>query len=265
LNMDELIFQQFLREYTGCASYLIGSEKTGKCILVDPLVDTERYEQFLKEHNLNIVAFVDTHTHADHLSGLRYFNSLYPSATLAMHEAAPTNFQCKKLKDGERLDDLIGLSVPIKVIYTPGHAIDHISLHLESQGVSRLLSGDCLFIGDVGRTDLGRGDNDLMYDSLFHKLLQLDSSTEVYPAHIGAKHFLATEKVKTQIGVERDSNPALQLKSKEEFFKYMTDGWPPKPPYYEEIVSINLGRLLLSDTQEKIIRMGKESLQHTKV
>ena len=64
-----------------------------------------------------------------------------------------------------------------------------------------------------------------MNDSLFQKLLPLDSSTEVYPAHIGAKHFLATEKVKTQIGIERNSNPALQSKSKEEFYKYMTEGW----------------------------------------
>jgi len=103
-----------------------------------------------------------------------------------------------------------------------------------------------------------------MYDSLFHKLLSLDPSTEVYPAHIGAKHFLATEKVRTHIGAERDTNPALQVKSKEEFLKYMTEGWPPKPPYYEEIIKINLGKLSLSDAQEEIFRAGKESLQQMK-
>jgi glyoxylase-like metal-dependent hydrolase (beta-lactamase superfamily II) len=262
---EELVFHQFIREYTGCASYLVGSEKTGRCILVDPLIDTERYESFLKDHNLEIAALVDTHTHADHLSGLRYFSSLFPRAIMAMHESAPTIFPCQKLKDGDRLEGLIdSSSSAIKVIYTPGHATDHICLLLESSGSSKLLSGDCLFIGDVGRTDLGRGDNDLMYDSLFHKLLSLDPSTEVYPAHIGAKHFLATEKVRTQIGTERDTNPALQVKSKEEFLKYMTEGWPPKPPYYQEIISVNLGKRSLSVAQEEIFRAGRESLQQMK-
>ncbi len=247
--------------HTGCASYLIGSENTGKCILVDPLIDTERYEPFLKEHSLKVVALVDTHTHADHLSGLRYFSSLFPQAVIAMHETAPTTFQYEKLKDGARLDDLISSSsFSIKVIYTPGHATDHISLLLEPPGPRNrlLLSGDCLFIGDVGRTDLGRGDNDLMYISLFQKLLSLEPSTEVYPAHVGAKHFLATEKVRTQIGIERDTNPALQVKSKKEFLKYMTEGWPPKPPYYEQVVNVNLGRISLTEAQEEVLRIEKE-------
>jgi glyoxylase-like metal-dependent hydrolase (beta-lactamase superfamily II) len=261
---DELVFHQFIREYTGCASYLVGSERTGKCLLIDPLIDTERYEPFLNEHGLEITALIDTHTHADHVSGLRYFSSLFPNAILAMHEAAPTNFQYEKLKDDDRLDGLIDPSFAVKVIYTPGHATDHICLLLESPGTIKLLSGDCLFIGDVGRTDLGRGNNDFMYDSLFHKLLSLDPSTEVYPAHIGAKHFLATEKVRTQIGTERDTNPALQVKSKEEFLKYMTEGWPPKPPYYEEIIKVNLGKLSLSDAQGEIFRARRENLQQMK-
>ncbi|HYB03370.1 MAG TPA: MBL fold metallo-hydrolase [Nitrososphaerales archaeon] len=259
----ELVFQQFIREHTGCVSYLIGSAKTGKSILVDPLIDTERYEPFLKRNDLEIVALVDTHTHADHLSGLRYFSTLFPRAILAIHEAAPTAFECKKLEDGDYLNEWIGASTfTIKILYTPGHATDHVSLLLEYPSLRNLLlSGDCLFIGDVGRTDLGRGDNDLMYDSLFHKLLSLDPSTEVYPAHIGAKHFLATEKVKTQIGTERDTNPALQVKSKEEFLKYMTEGWPPKPPYYEKIIKVNLGLVSLSEAQEEVLRSEKERLK----
>jgi glyoxylase-like metal-dependent hydrolase (beta-lactamase superfamily II) len=255
----ELVFHQFIREHTGCASYLVGSAKTGKCILVDPLIDVERYEPYLKSNDLEIVALVDTHTHADHFSGLRYFSTLFPRTVLAMHEAAPTTFQCKKLKDGDCLNEWIGASTfTIKVLYTPGHATDHISILLEHPGLDLLLSGDCLFIGDVGRTDLGRGDNDLMYDSLFHKLLSLDPSTEVYPAHIGVKHFLATEQVKTRIGTERDTNPALQVKSKEEFLMYMTEGWPPKPPHYEEIIKVNLGQMSLSEAQEDVLRLEKE-------
>jgi glyoxylase-like metal-dependent hydrolase (beta-lactamase superfamily II) len=186
-----------------------------------------------------------------------------------MQESAPTNFPLAKLKDGDTLQQRFGeifasSDYAIKVIYTPGHATDHICLLLEGDKEMRLLSGDCLFIGDVGRTDLGRGDNDSMYDSLFHKLLSLDPATGVYPAHLGAKHFLATEKVRTQIAHERDTNPALQVKSKEAFMKYMTEGWPPKPQFYEEIININLGRLSLSDVQDEIIKAGTESLQHMK-
>jgi len=238
---DDLNLHQFFREDTGCASYLISSKATGKCLLIDPLTDTERYENFLKNHHLELVGLIDTHTHADHLSGLRSFSFLYPNAVLAMHETCPAIFNFRKLSDGKHLENWIGSPTSIRVIYMPGHATDHICILLESPE-PKLLSGDCLFIGDVGRTDLGRGDNDMMYDSLFHKLLSLDPRTEVYPAHIGAKHFLVTDKVTTTIGKERDTNPALQVKSKEEFVKYMTEGWPPKPANYEQTININLGR-----------------------
>jgi hydroxyacylglutathione hydrolase len=217
-----------------------------------------------------VAAIIDTHTHADHLSGLRNVSSLYPKAVLAMHESSPILFSIQKLKEGDLshqgLDKIFASSnYSISVIYTPGHATDHICLLLRGEEQPpRLLSGDCLFIGDVGRTDLGRGDNDLMYDSLFHKILSLDPRTEVYPTHIGAKHFLATEKVNTQIGYERDTNPALQTKSIDEFRKYMTEDWPPKPPFYQEIIDINLGRVSLLDVQEEIIRSGTVSLQHSR-
>jgi glyoxylase-like metal-dependent hydrolase (beta-lactamase superfamily II) len=238
---EDFIFHQFIREATGCASYLIASEKSGKSIVVDPLTDTERYETYLKERNLKVAAIVDTHTHADHLSGLRNFSALYPDAVLAMHESTPATFSFHKIKDGDHLEDLIGLSFAIKVIYTPGHATNHICLLLETLPL-KLISGDCLFIGDVGRTDLGRGDNEQMYESLFHKLLLLPRDTEVYPAHVGAKHFISSGKVSTTIGIEQETNPALLAGSKEKFVKYMTEGWPPKPDRYKEIIDVNLGR-----------------------
>ena len=208
---------------------------------------------------MKVVALIDTHTHADHLSGLRYFSKFAPDAKLMMHETAPNNFQFEKLVDGNTLDGLIGGSFHARVIYTPGHATDHICLLLWSSNGSKLLSGDSLFIGDVGRTDLGRGDNDLMYDTLFQKLLSLDPKTEVFPAHVGAKHFIATDRANTEIGTERDTNPALQVKSREEFEKYMTEGWPPKPENYEEIVQVNLGRQSLSDVQEKLARRSRSA------
>jgi glyoxylase-like metal-dependent hydrolase (beta-lactamase superfamily II) len=235
-------------------------------------MDTERFESYLKERNLELSGVVDTHTHADHLSGLRNAALLYPQAILAMHKSAPTRFPISKLREGDLVQQLhlggifTSSDYAIKVIHTPGHATDHICLLVQSEeGVQpRLLSGDCLFIGDVGRTDLGRGDTNLMYDSLFHKLLSLDPGTEVYPAHVGGKHFLESEKVNTQIGIERDTNPALQVKSKNEFTKYMTEGWPPKPPFYQEIIDINLGMISLQDVQAEMIRAGSASLQHSR-
>ncbi|HZW57510.1 MAG TPA: MBL fold metallo-hydrolase [Nitrososphaerales archaeon] len=260
-----------MRENTGCASYVIGSKIDGSCIIVDPLMDEERYQESLREHGLNVVGLIDTHTHADHISGLRHLSQFFPSAFLAVHESSPVRFECEKLRDAETLSDRLPKSfsqagIEIKVIHTPGHAHDHICLLIETKngeskenGVAEkskkmLLSGDCLFIGDVGRTDLGRGDNHKMFESLFSKILTLDPDTEVYPAHVGARHFLSGEGMKTTIGEEKARNPALQVGSEEEFVKYMTEGWPPKPEHYQEIIRINLGEIPLADVQEGIAR-----------
>jgi glyoxylase-like metal-dependent hydrolase (beta-lactamase superfamily II) len=255
VSMDgDLFLHQFVRESTGCASYLIASRGTRKCILIDPLTDTDRYLSFLQGHDLEVVLLLDTHTHADHLSGLRSFSKLFPRAARAMHETAPAGFVNTKLRDGEQVQSFIDLQGTIRVIYTPGHATDHICLIVESSGGHKLISGDCLFIGDVGRTDLGRGDNDQMYDSLFNKLLTLPPETEVYPAHVGAKHFLANTKVSTTIAAEKETNPALQIRSKPDFFKYMAEGWPPKPSHYQDIIEINIGRKPMSEAPDELLR-----------
>jgi hydroxyacylglutathione hydrolase len=251
---SELIFRQLIREESGCASYVIGSSKTRKCLIVDPLRDTERYTNLLDDLKLEqVLALVDTHTHADHLSGTRSFSSLFPNASIAMHESAPVNFPCLKLVEGESLTERFPTLfreniAACKIIYTPGHASDHISLFLETAETNKIiLTGDCLLIGDVGRIDLGRGDIDLLYESLFHKILDLPPKTEVYPAHVGAKHYLSSGRAKSTIGEEKYSNPVLLTKTREEFFKYMTEGWPPKPDHYQEIIKINLG-ILPQDT-----------------
>jgi hydroxyacylglutathione hydrolase len=232
-------------------------------------MDTERYEVILSKENLNVIALIDSHIHADHISGIRLFSQLYPNSEMSVFENAPVEFQCRRLHDGEVLDYDLGSNFSIDVMHTPGHTLDHICLLLSMnkgyRGRQFLMSGDCLFIGDVGRTDLGRGDNDKMYDSLFHKILKLDPRTEVYPAHIGRKHFLPAGKVRTTIGVEKKTNPALQIKSKEEFIRYMTEGWPPRPEYYQEIININLGKSSLLEVQEQIRKSQGESYQHARI
>jgi glyoxylase-like metal-dependent hydrolase (beta-lactamase superfamily II) len=279
---SDLLFHQLIRENMGCASYIVGSKSKRACILIDPLMDIERYEFFLRNQKLEIVALIDTHTHADHVSGLRFFSRYYPRADIAIHESAPVEFDCRKLKDGEDLTFYYGSAdypaskFSLRAIYTPGHSFDHICLLIEEEVEGRpsddgdinkkifLLSGDCLFIGDVGRTDLGRGDNGKMYETLFGRILQLDPNTEVYPAHLGKEHFLTTEKIKTTVGEEKRTNPALQVKNKEEFIRYMTEGWPPKPEYYEEIININLGKSSLLEVQERIAKGQRETYQYAR-
>ncbi len=91
-----------------------------------------------------------------------------------------------------------------------------------------------------------------MFDSLFNKILKLDPNTEVYPAHIGAKHFLFTGETRTTIAVERETNPALQIKDEDEFIKYMTEGWPPKPEHYQDIILANLGEITLAEARNRM-------------
>ncbi len=204
-------------------------------------MDVERFLELVKESKGRIVGVVDTHIHADHLSGSREIQKIV-GCPLFMHEGSPVNFRFNKLGEGEY--DLAGLKV--RVLHTPGHAPEHISLLVDS---TVLLSGDCLLIGDVGRIDLGRGDVKQLYDSLYTSLLKLDDGVEVLPAHVGEKHFVSGGTSST-IGIERRSNPALQLKSRSEFVEYMTKGWPHKPAHYELFVKVNRGLMNLSEAQE---------------
>lgn len=253
-----MVLLQIARESTGCVSYILGSLADKSCIIVDPLMDYELYRAALQENGFTVVGMIDTHTHADHFSGLRYLSDFFPSAFRAVYSTAPVKFECKKLRDDQLLNELLPESshweASVRVLYTPGHASDHMCLLISTDNPRKqmLLSGDCLFIGDVGRTDLGRGSNHEMFDSLFNKILNLDPSTEVYPAHIGAKHFLSTRETKTTIAVERKTNPALQVKDEDEFAKYMTEGWPPKPEHYQDIILANLGEITLDEAQKRM-------------
>ncbi len=218
---------------------MVGS--SDEFLLVDPLMDVERFLELMNDSRGKVVGVVDTHIHADHLSGSREIQRIF-GCPLLMHEGTAVNFQFDKLSEGEH--ELAGLKV--RVIHTPGHAPEHICLLVED---AVLLSGDCLLIGDVGRIDLGRGNVEQSYDSLYTKLLNLDDRVEVLPAHVGEKHFVSGGTSST-IGIERRSNPALQLKSRSEFLHYMTKGWPLKPAHYELFVEVNRGMINLSEAQE---------------
>jgi glyoxylase-like metal-dependent hydrolase (beta-lactamase superfamily II) len=219
---------------------VIGAGSSKEFLVVDPLMDVERFLEETAAAKGKVVGAIDTHVHADHLSGSREIRRL-TGCPIFMYHSSPVHFQINPLSEGEF--DLAGLRV--RVIHTPGHAQEHICLLVEG----RLLTGDCLLVGDVGRVDLGRGEAEQLYDSLFSKLLALDDTVEVFPGHIGSKHFVSGGTSST-IGVERGNNPALRSKSKQEFLKYMSEGWPPKPEKYKLFVKVNSGELGLAQAQQ---------------
>lgn len=209
--------------------------------MVDPLMDVERLLEPITNAKGEVAAAIDTHIHADHLSGAREIQRITGCPVL-MYESSQVKFPIETLTEAHY--EMAGLQ--LKVFHTPGHAPEHICLLVND---TVLLTGDCLLVRDVGRADLGRGDTDLLYDSLFNKLLALDDSVEILPAHVGRKHFVAGDTSST-IGIERRASPALQAKSKSEFHEYMTKGWPPKPPHYELFVKVNSGEVDLNEAQE---------------
>ena len=209
---------------------MVGSGK--EFVLVDPLSDVDRFMKAVRSEGDRIVGVIDTHVHADHASGTRKIQAL-TDCPLYMYQTSPVKFPFSPLE--ERMYDLAG--VKIQVLHTPGHAPEHVSLLVEEKSV---LTGDTLLVQDVGRVDLGRGDPDQLYDSLFGKLLKLEDRVEVFPGHVGKAHHVSAD-ISSTIGHERKSNPALQVKTREEFVRYMTEGWPPKPANYEHYVKLNCG------------------------
>jgi glyoxylase-like metal-dependent hydrolase (beta-lactamase superfamily II) len=230
--MNAVEKRQMIAEGSGCCSYLIGSGK--EFILVDPLIDVERLLKPVQSEGGRILGVIDTHVHADHLSGSREIQRL-TACPVYMYESSPVKFPFTQLE--EKAYRMAGLK--IQVIHTPGHAPEHVSILVEDKAV---LTGDTLLVRDVGRVDLGRGDANQLYDSLFGKLLKLPDYVEVLPGHVGKTHFVSGD-TSSRIGVERRLNPALQAKGRREFIQYMTEGWPPKPNHYEQYLKVNCGLL----------------------
>ncbi len=222
---------------TGCVSYIVFCKEKKECAIVDSF---EEYEEDIHEEikrlGFPMVKYIiDTHTHADRNSASSYFASEFGVEGIVKSEM--TKYKGKKIttKDGDILK--IG-NAELKVVYTPGHTYDHNSYLVEDN----LLSGDCLFIGDVGRIDLGgdpREKAEMLYNSL-RKLEQLPANTKVYPNHVGAVHAIDSEDKFSTISKEMKNNEAMQIKDIKEFYTYMTEGWPPKPDNWERIIEYNL-------------------------
>jgi glyoxylase-like metal-dependent hydrolase (beta-lactamase superfamily II)/rhodanese-related sulfurtransferase len=236
----------FRQYYLGClshASYLIGDTSSGRAVVVDPQRDVEQYLRDAEAHGLRIERVIETHLHADFLSG--HLELAEATGAVISYGAAAEGrieYPVEYLQHGQRLS--LG-EVELEVRATPGHTPESISIvvweHPGDEVPYGALTGDTLFIGDVGRPDLlvsvGVSAEDLgrmLYHSLHEQLLTLPDETRVYPAH-GAgsacgKH-LSTETEST-IGAERATNYALQPMTEDEFVQAVTEGQPAAPPYF---------------------------------
>src|SRR5919106_89516 len=240
-----MYFKQFYLACLAHASYLIGSE--GEAAVVDPQRDVDQYIDEAATQGLKIKYVIETHLHADFVSGHRELAER-TGAEIVFGKEAGATFPHRAVKDG---DELTLGSVKLRVIETPGHTPESICV-LATDGASdeseKLLTGDTLFIGDVGRPDLAGGQGytpqmmaATMYDTLHNKILKLDDAVEVYPAH-GAGSMcgknLSNEKSST-IGQQRKFNYALQPVTKAEFVKMMTADLPEAPAYFPKDAEIN--------------------------
>jgi len=241
-----MYFKQF---YLGClshASYLIGSDGHG--VVIDPQRDVDQYVDEAKAQGLTIDYVIETHLHADFVSGHKELAER-TGAKIVMSHRAGARFEHIAVSDGDMLD---AGSLRMHFLETPGHTPEAISILMEDRSDAsapkRLFTGDTLFIGDVGRPDLSgsRGFTaeqmaGLLYDSLHQKLLTLDDSVEVYPAH-GAGSLCGrnmSQETWSTIGAQRMENYALKPMSKDDFVGMMTTGLPEAPTYFSKDVALN--------------------------
>jgi len=225
------VFRQLPRRATGCLAYFLGDPTERRVVIIDPGDDPAPYLHQLREENWHLAGIVETHTHADHLAGHAALHHA-TGAPILLGRRSTAQYPHSALAEGEAIE--FG-NEALTVLETPGHTPDHLTLQFRD----KIFTGDTLLIGGCGRTDLGAGSPDDLYDSLTGKLLKLSDATEVFPAHYGRRHALV-ERYSSTIGIERATNEALQQPDREAFRKYMTEGWPPKPTDFDRIVAANL-------------------------
>ena len=222
-----MIFKQVFDTKTSTYTYLIASAKGREAVIIDPVLENvDEYIQLLKELDLKLVKVIDTHIHADHVTGASKLKQTTNCTTL-MGEHTPADAVEIKVKDNEliKIDDL-----KIKSLYTPGHTSDSYSFLLDNY----LFSGDTLLINGTGRTDFQNGSSKDAYNSLFNNILKLPEETLVYPGHDYNGKFSST------IGNEKKFNPRLQVKSVDEYVEIMSNLNLSKPEMMDSNVSKNI-------------------------
>ena len=254
-----MFFKQIKVEGLGCLSYIIGCPKDGRAFVVDPKRDIDDYLKTADKNGLKITGVIDTHIHADHISGSQELKE-QTGATIYVHENADVEYEHSTLKDGDQIE--IG-NIKIDVIYTPGHTPNSITLAVtdKSRGddPELLLTGDLLFVGSVGRPDLAGGElleeqiNNL-YKSLHEKLDKFPDMVEIYPSH-GEGSLCGSgmsAKPSSTLGYERKTNPFFKLSF--DYFKNELNRITPfRPKNFTHIITQNQkGAALLSSLQPVI-------------
>lgn len=252
-GLERMYFKQITVPGMGCFSYAIGCPMAQAMVVVDPKRDVQDYLDISRDEGMKITYIIDTHVHADHVSGSQELRS-YTRAKIGMHESTGVEFEYEHLKDGDIIE--VG-NARLEVLHTPGHTPNGLSLLVTDKSRSwepwMILTGDLLFVGDIGRPDLA-GEEILgeqvrnLYDSLYKKLAAYPDHLEVFPAHgMGSLCGRGMSfKTSSTLGFERRNNPMLQFKSFDEFKKEMTREFPARPKSFSHIIQTNkLGAPLL--------------------
>ena len=205
-----MIFEQLFDAKSSTYTYIISSGKGREALIIDPVIEhTDKYIEVLKNLELKLVKVIDTHIHADHVTGLNELNKR-TNCTRIMGEKSKSEVIDLRIKDSEKINVE---NIELKAIYTPGHTDCSYSYLMND----RVFTGDTLLINGTGRTDFQNGSAEEAYDSLFNKLLKLPKDTLVYPAHdYNGKKFSTIEN-------EKNNNPRLQVSSKEQYTEIMNN------------------------------------------
>ena len=235
-----MIFRQLFDSVSSTYSYLVASRRGGEALIIDPVLEkVDRYLQLVRELDLRLVKAVDTHLHADHITGLGALRDRTRCITV-MGEQSGVDVVSMRVSDG---DTLRVEGVGLEAIYTPGHTDDSYSFHMGD----RVFTGDTLLIRGTGRTDFQNGDPRAQYESIFNRLLRLPEETLVFPAHDYKGDTVST------IGEERAHNPRLQVGSVDEYAALMNGLNLPNPKMMDVAVPANMRQGL---HQEEVAKRG---------
>ena len=230
-----MIFRQLFDQVSGTDSYLLASRHGAEALIIDPVMEkVDRYLQLMRELDLKLVKAVDTHLHADHITGLGALRDRTQCITV-MGEQSQVDVVSMRLADGDKLT-IEGIK--LDVVYTPGHTDDSYSFVMPD----RVFTGATLLIRGTGRTDFQNGDARMQYESIFNRLLKLPDETLVYPAHDYKGDTVST------IAEERAYNPRLQVRSPEEYIALMANLNLSNPKMMDVAVPANMRQGLAQDT-----------------
>ena len=260
-----MIFAQFVDDALGCASYLVGDPGSGEAVVVDPAFAIEQYLVEAEHRGVRIVRVIETHTHADHLSGHGRL-ALEHGIPVSIHPVADAEYPHDPLEDGVE----IGLGdVVLRCIHTPGHRPEHCCLAVSDRSRGDdpwiVLTGDSLFVGDSARPDLAVDAREGA-EGLFHSLrriVELGDGVEVYPGHVAGSLCgkAMSSKASTTIGFERRFNPSLAHDDVSLFVAESTGTATPRPPNMQRIVELNRGPFVGAESDPEELPVPPEGAQ----